>query len=209
MAKQTDTRTHTLKRAVAGDGGALTRSVPLRDLTHKDRADAERHAPDNAGNQDDFLIHRMTGLALDAVIKLAYADSADLVAEIAEMSGLTEEPELLPDTVPPGYEYPLTKSIKTPNGTQKSLKFKELTRGDQKAAGQFSALETEKEGFLIGRMAGLPLEDVDLLHIRDSFALKRFFRRVVDTGGADAQAGSGADAAAQAGAGGAAADAAQ
>jgi hypothetical protein len=166
------------------------RDVPIFEMFHQDRVLAEKHAPNDIDDQDDFLLHQMTALPLDVIGMLSLTDSENLLIELNSLCGLNN-PAPLDAVIAPGYQYTLTRPLLTPMGTVNTLLLRELTRGDQRRAAQVAALATERDGVLIGAMASLQLEDVANLALADSYALCRFFRRIVDTGIADAGNGSG------------------
>jgi transcriptional regulator of met regulon len=174
--------------ANTGNGAQTVTSLPIKQLTHRDRVAAERHAPDDATLQDDHMLHAMTGLPLNALDDLSYADSDALLNELfAMMNPVNASP--LPEIVPAGTCYPLSAPLATPSGPLDTLVLRELTRADQKRAVHYSDLTSARDGFLIGAMAGVMIEDIDDLSIADSFALRGYFRRVVDTPTAVAAAG--------------------
>lgn len=61
-----------------------------------------------------------------------------------------------------------------------TLELRRLTRRDLKAAHQYSKEDVEQEDFLLARMSGLVVEDVNELDMADSKALTDFFRGMVE-----------------------------
>ena len=186
--------THTLARAVV-HGTLIFSSVPIQQLTHADRRQAAKSSS-KEGDQDDFLLHRLTGMPLEAIALLSFRDYRDLVDQF-RLQAFDGEPRAEgTKTVLACFEYSLRQPLRLADGTTRdTLRLRELTRGDQKAAAQYSADDFDAEEFLIARMAGLAIEDLAGLHIGDSYELPRFFRRVVYGGSAASAAGPSADAA--------------
>ena len=76
--------------------------------------------------------------------------------------------------------YILQYPFKTAEGKEiKSLALHRLTRGDMRNAMKHSEDNTDQETFLLARMCGLTLEDVDNIDLADSVNLVGSFRRMV------------------------------
>ncbi|MFZ5659196.1 MAG: phage tail assembly protein [Pseudomonadota bacterium] len=77
-------------------------------------------------------------------------------------------------------EITLKYPIKTGAGaTVEKLTVSRLKRADLKAAARYSKEDDEQEDFLMSRMTGLQIEDLDQLDIADSKVLADTFREMV------------------------------
>lgn len=168
--------------------------VKIQQLYHFDRVAAEKEASTSM-DVDDVLIHRMTGIPLAAITQLSLFDADNLMEIFMQQAGLDAlSPDDEATPVEAGHVHVLSLPLDTPMGKVTELRLRELTRGDQKSAAQWSKFSTEQEAFLIGAMASLQLEDVMNLAIKDSYALRGLFRRVTGAGKEDAGIGQGVDA---------------
>jgi hypothetical protein len=166
-------------------------SVPIQAVYHHDRIAAEEAGNGNMDEQSDFLISRMTNLPLSALLLLSLADYDVLAEQYSIMMDLIDDDA--PKTLEAGHVHTLYEPIQAGSGELTQVTLRELTRGDQRSANNFSKKITERNACLIARMCNVQVEDVYLMHARDTYFLESCFRLVVPAGRAPAQGGYGVD----------------
>ncbi len=75
-------------------------------------------------------------------------------------------------------KYPFTNAA---GQRLEKLPLKRLKRVDLKAAAKHSKDDAEQEDFLLARMTGLTIEDIEQFDIADSKALQDMFREMVES----------------------------
>lgn len=169
-------RTFLLKTPLLFGDKRIT-EVMIHQLTHADRVEVTAAVPNpfDVSGQNKHYLPRMTGLPLEALRVMSYADGDELLYELTKMIG----PQVAESSdVPAGYKYVLAEPLQTPEGVIESVQLKDLSFGDQFAAEDYSSNLCEQHTYLISKMTGLMLEDVMNLTIKDSYALPNYFRLV-------------------------------
>ncbi|WP_080430829.1 phage tail assembly protein [Burkholderia ubonensis] len=78
-------------------------------------------------------------------------------------------------------KYPLKFPFTNAAGVKiEAVEMRRLKRRDVKAAVNYSTNEVDQEDFLLARLSGLTVEDIEELDIADSRALIDFFRGVAE-----------------------------